>query len=119
VSAIVWPRTFSAGAANAYVGLMARHIDDANHYYAALYRDRAALRKRVNGVHSTLAEVQFTTTPGAAYRVRLEAIGSSLRLYINGTLTVERQDGTLPKGRYGLITANAAADFDNFVAIRP
>ena len=119
VSATVWPRAFSAGAINAYVGLMARHVDDLNHYYVALFRDRAALRKRVNGVHSTLAEVPFTATPNVAYRVRLEAIGSSLRLYINDTLMVERQDGTLPTGRYGLITFSASADFDNFLAVRP
>jgi len=119
VSAIVWPRAFNAGVPGAFVGLMARHVDDSNHYYAALFRDRAALRKRVNGVHSTIAEVPFTATPGAAHRVRLEAIGSSLRLYINGALMVERQDATLPTGRYGLMTFNAAADFDNFLAVRP
>ena len=119
VSAIVWPRAFNAGVANAYVGLIARHVDDNNHYYIALLRDRASLRKRVNGVHSTLAEIPFTTTPGTAYRLRLEAIGSSLRLYINGTLMVERQDATLPTGRYGLITSSASADFDNFLAVRP
>ena len=119
VSATVRPQEFNAGVANAFVGLMGRHVDDFNHYYVALFRDRAALRKRVNGVHSTLAEIPFTTTPGTAYRVRLEAIGSSLRFYINGTLMVERQDATLLTGRYGLITSSAAADFDNFSAVRP
>jgi len=63
--------------------------------------------------------VPFTTTPNVAYRVRFEAISSSLRLYINDTLRVERQDGTLSTGRYGLITSNASADFDNFRAVRP
>jgi hypothetical protein len=119
VSAIVWPRAFNAGVANPFVGLMARHVDDSNHYYVALFRDKAALRKRVNGVHSTLKEVPFTVTPGVPYRVRLEAIGSSLRLYVNDTLRAEAQDATLPTGRYGLITFNATADFDNFRAVRP
>ena len=46
-------------------------------------------------------------------------VGSSLRFYVNDTLMAEAQDATLPTGRYGLITFNAAADFDNFRAIRP
>ena len=119
VSALVQPQAFNAGVAGAFVGLMARHVDDSNHYYVALFRDKAAIRKRVNGVHSSIKEVPVKVIPGVAYRVRLEAIGSSLRLYINDTLMAEGVDGTLPTGRYGLMTFNAAADFDNFRAVRP
>ena len=35
VSAIVRPRAFNAAVADAFVGLMARHVDDNNHYYVA------------------------------------------------------------------------------------
>ena len=118
VQAIVRPRAFNAGV-NGWIGVMARHVDDSNHYYVALYRGKAALRKRVNGVHSTIKEVPFTVTLGAPYRLRLEAFGSSLRFYVNDTLMAEGQDDTLPTGRYGLITFNASADFDNFRVIRP
>ena len=119
VSAIVQPQAFRAGVADAFVGLMARHVDDNNHYYVALFRDRAAIRKRVNGVHSSIKQVPFTVSPTAAYRVRFEAIGSSLRLYINDQLVAEGVDATLATGRYGLITFNATADFDTFRAVRP
>jgi hypothetical protein len=119
VSAIVRPRAFNAAVANAFVGLMARHVDNSNHYYVALFRDRAALRKRVNGVHSSIKEVPFTVNPGVAYRARFEAIGSSLRFYINDQLVAEGVDATLPTGRYGLITFDATADFDDFRAVRP
>jgi hypothetical protein len=118
VQAIVRPRAFNAGV-NGWIGVMARHVDDLNHYYVALYRDRAALRKRVNGVHSTIREVPFTAALGVPYRLRLEAFGPSLRFYVNDTLMAEGQDATLPSGRYGLITFNATADFDNFRVIRP
>jgi len=37
-------------------------VSGRNHYYVALYRGKAALRKRVNGVHSTIKEVPFTIT---------------------------------------------------------
>ena len=70
-------------------------------------------------MHSSIKEVPFTFLPGVAYRARFEAIGSSLRLYINDTLVVEAVDATLPTGRYGLITFNATADFDNFRAVWP
>ena len=73
----------------------------------------------MNGVTSTIKEVPFTVTLGIPYRLRLEAFGSSLRFYVNDTLMAEGQDDTLPTGRYGLITFNAAADFDNFRVIRP
>jgi hypothetical protein len=118
VQAIVRPRAFNAGV-DGWIGLMARHVDDSNHYYVALYRGKAALRKRVNGVHSVIKEVPFTVTLGVAYRLRLEAFGSSLRFYVNDTLMAEGQDTQLPTGRYGLITFNATADFDNFRVIRP
>lgn len=119
VSAIVQPTAFRAGVADAFVGLMARHVDDNNHYYVALFRDRVALRKRVNGVHSSIKQVPFAVTPGSAYRVRFQAIGSSLRLYIDDQLVAEGVDATLATGRYGLITFNASADFDTFRAVRP
>ena len=104
---------------NGFVGVMARYVNASNHYYVVLYRDKAALRKRVNGVPSTIKEVPYTITLGAPYRLRLEAFGSSLRFYVNDTLMAEGQDDTLPTGRYGLITFNAADDFDNFRVIRP
>jgi hypothetical protein len=119
VSAVVQPQAFNAGVAGAFVGLMARHVNNSNHYYVALFRDNVALRKRVKGVHSTIKQIPFTVVPGVAYRVRLEVIASSLRLYINERLVAEGVDGTLPTGRYGLITFNAAADFDDFKALRP
>ena len=118
VTAIVRPRAFNPKA-NGWIGLTARHVDDANHYYVALYRDKAALRKRVNGVHRTIEEIPFTVSLNTVYRLRLEAIGASLRFYVNGRLVAEGQEDALPTGRYGLITFNAAADFDNFSAIRP
>jgi hypothetical protein len=73
----------------------------------------------VNGVHSTIREVPFSVVRGVGYRVRLDAIASSLRLYINERLVAEGVDATLPTGRYGLITFNAAADFDDFKSVRP
>ena len=51
--------------------------------------------------------------------MRLDAMGSNLRVYINGQLVAEAVDAALPQGRYGLITNRATAEFDNFIASRP
>jgi hypothetical protein len=51
--------------------------------------------------------------------MRLEAIGSALRVYVNGQFMTEAVDTAIPRGRYGLVTNGAAAEFDNFNASRP
>jgi hypothetical protein len=66
-----------------------------------------------------IAQAPFTVSSNTNYRVRLEAINTSLRLYVNGKLVVEGKNSAYGKGRYGLITSDASADFDNFSAVRP
>jgi hypothetical protein len=117
VTADITPRTFATS--TSWVGLMARYVDNRNYYYVVLRNGKASLRKWVNGVITVLEETTITVQANATYRVRLEAIGSSLRLYVNGRLMAEGQDSALPSGRYGLVTYRAAADFDTFSAMRP
>ena len=49
------------------------------------------------------------------YRLRIEAIGSRIRGYVNGELVVEARDRALRRGSPGLATSGARADFDNVV----
>jgi hypothetical protein len=119
VKVTVRPTAFNTSN-NGWVGVMARYVDNFNNYYAMLHQNgRASLRKRVNGTTTVIEEVPFTVTRNTAYRVRLEAIGSTLRFYVNGRLLAEGQANDLPTGRYGLVTSNATADFDDFSALRP
>jgi hypothetical protein len=119
VSVTVRPIAFNS-AGNGWVGVMARYTDNFNNYFLMLHQSgRASLRKRVNGVYTLIEEVPFTVTRNTTYRVRIEAIGSSLRVYVNERLLAEGVDADLTTGRYGLVTFNATADFDNFRAIRP
>jgi hypothetical protein len=119
ISADIRPTAFNASGTG-WVGLMARYRDDRNYYYVLLKSSgKAALRKVVDGQLTLFEEVPFTVTPGTSYRVRLEAIGNELRLYVNGRLLAEGVDSALPTGRYGLVTYRATAQFDNFSAVRP
>ena len=118
LTATIRPRTFHAS--GGWAGLMARYVDDSTYYYVLLDRSgKASLRRWMSGRITVLDEVPFTVTAGTTYRVRLDAIGDSLRLYVNGKLLAEAEDGAIPSGRYGLVTYRAAADFDSFIASRP
>jgi len=118
VTADIRPRTFHAN--GGWAGLMARYVDARTYYYVYLHSSgKASLRRWMDGRITVLDEATFTVTPGTSYRVRLDAIGSDLRLYVNGRLLAEAVDSAIPAGRYGLVTYRAAADFDNFKASRP
>lgn len=118
VTASLRPRSFHAS--GGWVGLTARYVDQQNYYFVLLHSSgKASLRRRLNGQTTILDEAPFTVAAGTSYRVRLDAIGSSLRLYVNGLLLAEAEDAAIPQGRYGLTTYRAVAEFDNFNASRP
>jgi pectate lyase len=58
-------------------------------------------------------------TLGAWYTLRLEAVGSALRTYVNGRLLLEANDSTYSEGSHGLATFRTSAQFDNFIATQP
>jgi hypothetical protein len=118
VTADIRPTTFHAG--GGWSGLMARYVDTRTYYYAFLQSSgKVSLRRWMNGQITVLDEAPFTVTAGTSYRVRLEAIGSDLRLYVNGQFVAEAVDSAIPQGRSGLVTYRAAAEFDNFNVSRP
>lgn len=118
VTADIRPTTFHAS--GGWAGLMVRHVNTSTYYYAFLHSSgQVSLRRWMNGQVTVLNEVPFTVTAGTSYRMRLEAIGSTLRVYVNGQFMAEAVDSAIPQGRYGLVTYRAAAEFDNFNASRP
>ncbi|MGH8175689.1 MAG: hypothetical protein ACREV5_05450 [Steroidobacter sp.] len=120
ITADVRPAAFGAGPDPAGAGLVARYVNRGSHYYAFLSNDnRISLRKRENGAEAELDAAPFAVSRGTNYRMRFEAIGDSLRVYVNGRLLLETEDEAFPRGRYGLITLRTSADFDSFSAVRP
>ena len=119
IRALVLPQSFNASG-RGFIGVMARHVDASNYYYGVLTADnRVSLRKVVNGVVTVLDESPLSVAAGAGYTIRLEAIGSWIRMYVGGWLMAEAQDSALRKGNYGLITNDAAATFKHFSSMRP
>lgn len=118
VSADIRPTAFHAS--GGWGGLMVRYVDTSKYYFAFLHSSgQVSLRRWMNGQATVLGEVPFTVTAGTSYRMRLEAIGNTLRVYVNGQFMTEAVDTAIPQGRYGPATYRAAAEFDNFNASRP
>jgi hypothetical protein len=120
VQADLRPTLFSG--ADRWVGLIARYRDESNYHYVTLRSSGALdIRKLVNGSIQTLVSVPFTVQTNVTYRVRLEAVGTRLRAYVNGTLRAETTDTSLGRAvsSAGAATYKAAVDLDNFWVSQP
>ena len=51
--------------------------------------------------------------------LRLEVVGTKLRVYVNDVLLLERSDTTFTRGSSGFITYNTAASYDDYIAYQP
>ena len=114
VEADIKPTAFATVTGDKWFGLIARYTGANNHYYVTLRNNNTLLlRRMVNGVFTTLATVPLTVTLNRSYRVRLEAIGTRLRVFIDGNLAAEASDSALKQGQAGVVTFRTRADFDN------
>jgi hypothetical protein len=100
------------GAADGWVGLVARYVDANNYYYVAVRNDNTfGLYRRLNGVQTLLQE--GTSAGGRPSRVKLTVNDGTITVRINNQYTAIATDRSLPHGRAGLATFRAAADFDD------
>jgi hypothetical protein len=99
-----------------YAGLVFRYQDPGNYYY--LWNDGAQieLRRRVGGVASRLGDPVAVGAVSGWHHVRIEARGTNLKAYWDGTLRFEVTNATFASGSVGFVCSQAAARFDNFVA---
>ena len=110
-------RAFGTG--NAWAGLMARFVDTKNYYYVSVRANgQISLRKLVGGAVTVLGSVPFVASSQPMY-LRLEVIGTKLRVYVNDVLLLERSDATFSHGSSGFITCEAAASYDDYIAYQP
>ena len=97
-----------------WFGLITRFVDDQNYYYVtARNNNTVSLRKLVNGAVTVLDSAPLQVTAGRWYSMRMEAIGSSLRLYVNGRLTLEANDTSHVRGSHGLAAFKTAVRYDD------
>jgi hypothetical protein len=92
--------TFAAS--NNWFGVATRYRDANNYYFVTLRHDNTvSLRKLVNGAITELDSAALTIATNSYYRIRFEAIGTQLRVYINDVLRLEATDASHTSGRYG------------------
>ena len=113
--------TFAGGSGgDRWFGAIARYSNETNYYYFSLRSSNTlSLRKVTNGQITVLRSVALPVVLGRWYRLRLEAVGSQLRAYVNGTLWLEASDTTHARGQTGIVTYRTAAEFDDYRAIQP
>jgi len=66
-------------------------------------------------VFTTIASAPFSVSLNRTYRLRLEAIGTRLRVHLDGRLLLEATDTSLKRGLAGLQMFRTAASFDNII----
>jgi hypothetical protein len=111
-------------------GLVLRFRDNGNLYLLAI-RDNGSLLggrtveifRRVGGQFSLLAPGRFAQWPrGQVRTVRFEAVGTSLRAYVDGVLVNEATDGALMEGgigmRYHDVPEAAGTDVARYLTLR-
>ncbi|MFX1237551.1 MAG: family 16 glycoside hydrolase, partial [Promethearchaeota archaeon] len=96
--------------------LCGRHRDANNYYCASLYNSsggKLEIRRKVSGSSSTLVEKEYALSEGVWYTVSLELSGSSLAMYVNGSLELTASDSSLSSGAIGLIPYRSSVMYDN------
>jgi hypothetical protein len=113
-------RSTSSAGTNNWFGLAARYSGEGNYYYVTLRNNNTvSLRKQVNGVITELDSAALTITPNTWYKVRMEAVGTQLRVYIDNVLRLDATDASHATGRYGPMMYRTAAQYDDILAVEP
>ncbi len=118
VEADIKPTAFNC--ADCWVGLATRFVNPQNHYYVTLrYSGTVQLKRMRNGVFTTLASAAMPVQLNHTYRVRLDSIGNTHRVYVDGRLLLTFDDsGPVVAGNAAIIMFKARADYDN-LAVSP
>ncbi|MEU6077901.1 family 16 glycoside hydrolase [Micromonospora sp. NPDC047074] len=117
VQARVKPLSF--GSSNSLVGLAARSTSSTKMYRLALLGSGRAELQAVNGSQITsLGSAFLGVAAGSWYALRIEAAGSTIRGFVNGTQVGSGTSSLASAGRIGLITSYASGRFDD-VAVNP
>jgi hypothetical protein len=116
IEADIKPTAYASTTGDKWFGLVTRYTDAANYYYITIRNNNTLLlRRMVNGTFTTLASTNLTVTLNRSYRVRLESIGTRLRVFVDNQLLAEASDDALEHGQAGVMMYKTQADYDNVV----
>ena len=97
-----------------WVGLSVRYVDAANQYYVTWRSSNVVqIKRKVNGVFTTIAETALPLVLNTRHHVKLEIYGVNLHVLIDNSVHLYARDTALTHGRAALMTNRARADFDN------
>jgi hypothetical protein len=90
---------------------------DANYYGYAAALDQSGKVILIRGPgYNVIAQSAMTVSPNKSYRVQVWAIGSRIRIFVDGGLKIDLDDATYASGSIGLMSYSSAASFDNILA---
>jgi len=114
VEADIKPTAYATTTGDKWFGLVARYLDANNYYYVTLRNNNTVLlRRMLNGVFTTLDSASLPITLNRTYRVRLEAIGTRLKVFVDDQLLGEVSDTSIAHGQAGVMMYKTRADYDN------
>jgi hypothetical protein len=94
--------------------------DSYSGYYAGISPSGKVVLGRANDSWTELGTARMPIAPGSTHRMRVTAVGSSIKVYVDDMTTprISVTDGTYRSGANGVRVFDAAASFDN-VAVSP
>lgn len=98
---------------NGSVQLFTRYTDAANFYYLLANGSQVQLKKRFQGATATLQIVPFTIASGAWNVLKLQADGTRIQGWVNGSLVIDVSDPDLVSGQPRLAGNNVDVKFDD------
>jgi len=112
--------SFGSSGEGAWLGLLGRYVDPNNYYYVALRNSNQILiRKKVNGVSTTLASASLTAAPTYLYALKFRLVDDLLQVFHGAQVLASAHDSDITKGRYGIGTYRATATFYEVRVIQP
>ena len=99
------------------VGVSFRLCDNINFLCAEIDAKDGAVRlwKNVEGKRSDIAVVQKEIAVNTQYELRIEAVGQSIKVYLDNVLVIEGRDDVPIVGRIGIMPRICDVIFDEFV----
>lgn len=113
---------FNGSSSSYMAGVCLRLTDGENFYLVGLRGDsNQHMGIRLFGDNNTtLSESEeFSGVENQWYRLRVDAIGSTLSVFVDDELVLEQTDAEHPAGGIGLCTTRATAVFDNILVTAP
>jgi hypothetical protein len=116
IEADITPTAFDGN--DRWFGLAVRYVDENNFYYVTLRSSgKLQIRRKINGVFTTLAERTLPVSAGTKYHVSLDVWEDGrLDAVVYGVTALLASDTGLKHGRAALMTYRTRADFDNVYA---